>query len=463
MLTTTRQIAGAVRPPVQLLARLRWFFLAFVLFFAVTFLPQLLLQSTWPVPVRMLSGALLLGLAWWWTRCYRRGAFPLAGLPFELVVFVAVALTPADPFKSLGLLYIAVNFRALYGSWQHVATFTTLAIGTFGAAVAWAPALGLVDRSSLLPYTLPGVPVLAIIAHLVSVASTEAERAVARERQLSAAGLAIVQATGAGAVRAEVLAVGGRLLDGLAGATVHLRGPGVEHPEPTSTGSRTVVPLPSRSGDLGALVVTSDSPLPAAVTEALQVLAAQASLGLQGAALTADLTHRASHDPLTDLANRAAVSAHLDAVIDECAGRQGCDGAGSWAVVLLDLDGFKSVNDDLGHLAGDRVLEVTARRLRAGVRDGDLVGRLGGDEFVVVLTGLDGEAELRELVGRLETSLRGPIDLDGRTVSIGASIGSALVGPGAAVTGSDLLAQADAAMYRVKRARRSERAPARVG
>ncbi len=459
MRTTLRRAAGVLRPPDRLLARLRWFFLAFVLFFAVTVVPQLVLESDWPVPVRVVGALLLLALAGWWTRCYRRGAFPLAGLPFELAVFVAVVLTPADPFKALGLLYIAVNFRSFYGSWRQVAGFTALAVATFSAAVLWAPHLGLLDRSSLLPYTLPGVPVLALIAHLVSVASTEAERAVARERALSAAGLAIVQAAGAAAVRTEVLAAAGRLLEHVPGASVRLRGPGADRSEPGPAGSRAVVPLPSRAGDLGALVVTSDAPLPAEVAEALQVLAAQASLGLQGAALTADLTHRASHDPLTDLANRAAVSAHLDAVIAE----RGDAGSDSWAVVLLDLDGFKAVNDDLGHAAGDRVLEVTAQRLRAVVRDGDLVGRLGGDEFVVVLTGLDGEAELRELVGRLEVSLCGPVDVDGRTVTVGASVGAALVGPGTAVTGEDLLARADAAMYRVKRGRRAERTPVAVG
>ncbi len=452
-------MAGALRPPDRLLARLRWFFLAFVLFFALTFVPQLVLESDWPVPVRVVSALLLLALAGWWTLCYRRGVFPLAGLPFELAVFVAVVLTPADPFKSLGLLYIAVNFRSFYGSWRQVAGFTALAIATFSAAVLWAPHLGLLDRSSLLPYTLPGVPVLALIAHLVSVASTEAERAVDRERTLSAAGLAIVQAAGAAAVRAEVLAAAGRLLRHVPLASVRLCGPGADRSEPGSAGSRAVVPLPSRAGDLGALVVTSDAPLPAEVAEALQVLAAQASLGLQGAALTADLTYRASHDPLTDLANRAAVGAHLDAVI----ARRGDAGSDGWAVVLLDLDGFKAVNDDLGHAAGDRVLEVAARRLCVGVRDGDLVGRLGGDEFVVVVHGLSGEDELAGLVGRLETSLREPVDVGGRTVSVGASIGTTLVPRGEVVTGSDLLARADAAMYRVKRGRRAARTPEPVG
>lgn len=131
-------------------------------------------------------------------------------------------------------------------------------------------------------------------------------------------------------------------------------------------------------------------------------------------------------------------------------------------MVLLDLDGFEAVNDDIGHAAGDRVLEVAARRLRAGVRDGDLAGRLGGDEFVVVVHGLSGEHEPAGLVGRLETSLREPVDVGGRTVRVGDGIGTTLVPAGEVVTGSDLLARADAAMYRVERDRREERSTAPV-
>jgi GGDEF domain-containing protein len=221
-----------------------------------------------------------------------------------------------------------------------------------------------------------------------------------------------VQATGAAAVRAEVLAAAGRLLEHVPRASVRLRGPGETDERPVARGEPDGRPAalarrrPRRPrGDQRLLP-------PAEVAEALQLLAAQASLGLQGAALTADLTYRASHDPLTDLANRAAVGAHLDAVIARAGtpGRQ----LGGGAARPRRLQGRQRRPR---HAAGDRVLEVAARRLCAGVRDGDLVGRLGGDEFVVVVHGLSGEAELAGLVGRLETSLREPVDVGGRTVA----------------------------------------------
>src|SRR4029450_5697495 len=97
----------------------------------------------------------------------------------------ACVLTPTDPFKGLGLLYIAVNFRSLYGSLRQVVTFTGVATACFLAASLGAPHLGSVDRTSMLGYVLPGVPPLAVIAHLVAVASSRSVRSAARERLLA--------------------------------------------------------------------------------------------------------------------------------------------------------------------------------------------------------------------------------------------------------------------------------------
>ncbi|MGY1651075.1 diguanylate cyclase domain-containing protein [Geodermatophilus sp. SYSU D01119] len=169
-------------------------------------------------------------------------------------------------------------------------------------------------------------------------------------------------------------------------------------------------------------------------------------------------THLAHHDPLTGLPNRAHVLEHLHLELRR-ARRSGT----SVAAVMLDLNGFKAVNDRFGHATGDAALVGAARRLRSAVRAGDLLGRLGGDEFLVVLTGLpptdgaapgDGAAPTAdETVDRvrqhLHDALTDPMELPGVTVRLSASSGAALH-PRDADDPAALIARADAAMYRDK-------------
>lgn len=168
----------------------------------------------------------------------------------------------------------------------------------------------------------------------------------------------------------------------------------------------------------------------------------------------ADLVRRAASDPLTGLANRSELRQRLAHHLGEA--------GGSAAVLYLDLDGFKQVNDSLGHAAGDELLVAVAGRLRQQVRTSDVVARLGGDEFVVAL--LDDDASTAERVGhevahRVLAALRDPVRARGRTVRLSASIGVAVAdarrgerGPhDAAPTGGDaVLADADAALYQRK-------------
>ncbi len=155
--------------------------------------------------------------------------------------------------------------------------------------------------------------------------------------------------------------------------------------------------------------------------------------------LTAErLTHAATHDGLTDLANRDAVVALLDDLL-------GAAQIGQVAALFVDLDNFKMVNDSLGHAVGDRVLQEIAARLVEAVPQRERLGRFGGDEFVVVLDDSVDPAATAEAVRR---AVQRPIFVDGREVIITASIGVALNTPGARAV--DLVRDADAAMYRAK-------------
>ncbi|MEU4427915.1 GGDEF domain-containing protein [Actinoplanes sp. NPDC024001] len=156
------------------------------------------------------------------------------------------------------------------------------------------------------------------------------------------------------------------------------------------------------------------------------------------------LQHQATHDGLTGLPNRAQLAAYAE----RAAGRP-------LAVLLLDLNGFKQVNDTYGHAAGDRLLHEVGARLTGVLGAEGLAGRLGGDEFLVLLPDA-GTAEVARAVVRIRDAVRRPVDLgDGREVTVGVSAGVA-IRPAGGDAGLDALsAEADAAMYRDKRSRRA--------
>ncbi len=154
------------------------------------------------------------------------------------------------------------------------------------------------------------------------------------------------------------------------------------------------------------------------------------------------LAFQATHDPLTGLPNRLLLQQRLSEVIADPARR-------SAALLLLDLDRFKEINDTLGHGTGDAVLQEVGRRLEGIVRDGDLVARLGGDEFAIVLPTVD-EATVMTLAGRLSAALKVPIPVPGYALDIDAGIGVALY-PDHGNDAQTLLQHADVAMYEAKR------------
>jgi diguanylate cyclase (GGDEF)-like protein/PAS domain S-box-containing protein len=158
-----------------------------------------------------------------------------------------------------------------------------------------------------------------------------------------------------------------------------------------------------------------------------------------------ELAHRASHDLLTGLPNRQLVQDRLQAALAQ-AERTG----GDVAVVFIDLDDFKLVNDSLDHSAGDETLRVVASRLRALVREGDLAGRFGGDEFVMVLSEHAGETEVLALIDRITAAFAEPIHVAGLEHVLTMSIGWCRY-PESGVDADSLLKRADIAMYEAKR------------
>jgi len=154
--------------------------------------------------------------------------------------------------------------------------------------------------------------------------------------------------------------------------------------------------------------------------------------------------HRAKHDSLTGLSNRVGLAAAVDAGLNGGTA-QGTD----LAVLFLDLDNFKAVNDTHGHAAGDRLLKMVADRLRNSLRATDVAARIGGDEFVVLARELTGE-QAAELSCRLTNSISASYDLgEGVSATIGVSVGVALV-PEHGADAEALLALADAALYEAK-------------
>ncbi len=158
-----------------------------------------------------------------------------------------------------------------------------------------------------------------------------------------------------------------------------------------------------------------------------------------------ELHRLARHDALTELPNRRHFAERLEDALPQARRNQAL-----LAVGYLDLDGFKPINDRLGHAAGDRLLVIVGERLRHALRAEDLLARLGGDEFVLLLNELHDAEECRQVVERLRQVIRRPVTLDGLTVQVSCSIGITLY-PQDDAEAETLLRHADEAMYRAKR------------
>ena len=177
-----------------------------------------------------------------------------------------------------------------------------------------------------------------------------------------------------------------------------------------------------------------------------------ASLAVERRGLYKQLSFRAQYDSLTKLLNRASLYERLDGLM-----RVNGRGQTSLAVIYLDLDCFKEINDSRGHNSGDQVLQHVAARILQSVRRTDIVARIGGDEFVVVLPGVGDRSEALRVADTIANALAIPVEVDGQLLAIGASLGIAIC-PIDATEPESLLKVSDQSMYQVKLTHRSRRA-----
>lgn len=207
----------------------------------------------------------------------------------------------------------------------------------------------------------------------------------------------------------------------------------------------SVLIVPILRGDRVRAFLTLDSfddddAFDAEAVEMGRIFAGHVEVLLQRFDLEADLHRLAFHDPLTGLPNRTLFLSRLERRLVDA-------GRGPWAILYLDLDNLKPINDSFGHLAGDEALRIVGQRLTGLNGEGHEVSRLGGDEFTVVVDGSEDEARL--LAQRLLASVQRPMTAEGHTVYLGASIGISLY-PEHGASATDLMRRADVAMYQAK-------------
>ncbi|HZJ27433.1 MAG TPA: diguanylate cyclase [Acidimicrobiia bacterium] len=207
------------------------------------------------------------------------------------------------------------------------------------------------------------------------------------------------------------------------------------------TPKKVVVQLRAEPGDVRWIQLRA-TPMPGAHERGVAVLASMLDI-TQLKTAQARLKRQATHDPLTGLPNRRLLTDEALGAIERAARHPVPIG-----MLFCDLDGFKEVNDELGHEAGDHLLVEIGRRLAETVRTIDTVARMGGDEFVVLCEDAGTRDDLERLARRIVAATNRPIEIDGRSVVVGVSVGVALAGEHTRAAG--LLREADSAMYRAK-------------
>jgi diguanylate cyclase (GGDEF)-like protein len=431
------------------------------------------------------TAAVLLAVTLFTTRAARAGAgarsrLAAAGIVADTVVVLGVVAVAGLPPRSFALVLLMLPFleAALWFGLSGLAGLWTLSSVALGAYVVSFPGQVSGDALGVLVVAMPTLlmatmPVAMLAEHLVAeVGQLGAAREAADDRARLLGDLSAITADIFPLDRSAVLhqlvagaeqlgAVGVTVTD-IEGATAAEHDPAVDAVEPSDTDDEEAVLLTRElevpDGDPYTFTarVSGQHDEVTRRVEALELLVAQARVGLANAVLVHQLEllkqtyqDQATRDQLTGLLNRRGLVLSAEQI------------PGHLGVLFCDLDGFKGINDTLGHAAGDELLEKVARRLESAMRADSVLGRMGGDEFVVVAPGATDD-ELAGLGRRIEIDLGKPFLLEAGMARIGVSIGAAHAAPGERDLDS-LLGHADALMYEAKRSRKAARAPQDAG
>jgi len=410
-------------------------------------------------------------------RSGRRSKLAAAGTVADAVVVLGVIALAGLPPRSFALVLLMLPYleAALWFGLSGLAGLWTMSSVALGAYVVVFPETAADDALGILVVAMPTlllatIPVAMLAEHLVAqVGELGAAREAADDRARLLGDLSAITAdifpldleavlvqlvSGAeqlGATDAVVtdLAAGRRLV----GKVVSETGTDADaatDDDRTSELLTRELEVPGRSPFTFSARISGAADEVGRRVEALELLVAQARVGLANAGLVAQLEQlketyqeQATRDQLTGLLNRRGLVLTAEKI------------PGHLGVLFCDLDGFKGVNDTMGHAAGDELLEKVARRLESSMREDSVLGRMGGDEFVVVAPGASDE-DLAGLGRRIEIDLGRPFLLEAGMARIGVSIGAAHAAPGERDLDS-LLGQADHLMYEVKRTKKAGR------
>jgi diguanylate cyclase (GGDEF)-like protein len=459
--------------------------------FAVLTLVSLLLALLSPLTTpnhRMLPVALastfVLGLSW--CSGYLSRSAPLGMDVVDAVAILAFALACPEPVAALGFVFAALWFRSLYGSTARAVLRCGLYVGALSATLPlWSYVPGHTGGTAVGPLVgvFPTMFLTVIVGRHLAQSLRAREQAGRRDavhasmgsnllgltdaaqiRKIAWSAIAGICATTPGLRVMKVVRDGAVLrVDGATGgfadipatlpATVLSVRDGGADPEAVcrhaeldaAAGTPCAwawIQLPEvHHQEEGAwLLLGSPRNVPAEAIVAIGTLANQVTLALRNGEVHETLTLQATLDGLTGLANRASFNAGLSAVLDDASSRD-------TAVLFVDLDDFKDVNDVFGHRAGDDLLQEVAARIGQATRPGDLCARLGGDEFAVLLTSTRAAAAA-EVALRIVAAIAATMHIGGRVAHVGASVGVAT-----ATSQTDLeqlLHHADVAMYAAK-------------